>query len=199
MHYGQVQGRVRRLRDLRASRGGQPDLPGPLRAAARGQESAGIAASDGEQVRVSRARWATSPTRSTKPRLAALPGTDGDRPRPLFDRRRKQARQRAADPDRLRARADRDLPQRQPRQRRRAARQLVRDGSIFQTSSDTEVVLHLYARSKAADAGRGDRRSRSRRCAARFRSSMLTQGPADRRRAIRTGSGRSRSAGSATR
>jgi amidophosphoribosyltransferase len=27
--------------------------------------------------------------------------------------------------------------------------QLVRDGSIFQTSSDTEVVLHLYARSKA--------------------------------------------------
>ncbi len=27
--------------------------------------------------------------------------------------------------------------------------QLVQDGSIFQTSSDTEVVLHLYARSKA--------------------------------------------------
>src|SRR5947207_2607749 len=26
--------------------------------------------------------------------------------------------------------------------------QLVRDGSIFQTSSDTEVVLHLYARSR---------------------------------------------------
>ena len=27
--------------------------------------------------------------------------------------------------------------------------ELVRNGSIFQTSSDTEVVLHLYARSKA--------------------------------------------------
>src|SRR6185312_6564832 len=26
--------------------------------------------------------------------------------------------------------------------------QLVRDGSIFQTSSDTEVILHLYARSR---------------------------------------------------
>ena len=27
--------------------------------------------------------------------------------------------------------------------------ELVRDGSIFQTGSDTEVILHLYARSKA--------------------------------------------------
>ena len=31
-------------------------------------------------------------------------------------------------------------------------RQLVADGSIFQTSSDTEVILHLYAKSKAASA-----------------------------------------------
>ena len=29
--------------------------------------------------------------------------------------------------------------------------ELVRQGSIFQSSSDTEVVLHLYARSKAAE------------------------------------------------
>ena len=70
------------------------------------------------------------------------------RPHPLLDRGREQAAQRAADPDRLRARPDRHRAQRQPGQRRRAARRLVRDGSIFQTSSDTEVVLHLYARSR---------------------------------------------------
>ena len=33
--------------------------------------------------------------------------------------------------------------------------ELVRNGAIFQTSSDTEVVLHLYARSKAQEAGYG--------------------------------------------
>ena len=41
----------------------------------RGQESAGIAAADGEQHARSRAPWATSPTRSTSATLATLPGT----------------------------------------------------------------------------------------------------------------------------
>ena len=81
--------------------------------------------------------------------LAALPGSR-DRPRALFDRRRKQAN---AQPilidcahgqiaichngNLVNAGELRD--------------ELVRQGSIFQSSSDTEVVLHLYARSKAGD------------------------------------------------
>ena len=48
--------------------------------------------------------------------------------------------------------------------------ELVREGSIFQTNSDTEVMLHLYARSKARDASRTRSSSRSRRCRARSRS-----------------------------
>ena len=43
----QVQRRVRRLRDLRPPRGGEPHLSRPLRLQHRGQESAGIASSDG--------------------------------------------------------------------------------------------------------------------------------------------------------
>ena len=36
--------------------------------------------------------------------------------------------------------------------------ELVRQGSIFQTTSDTEVILHLFARSKAPTRRRRDRR-----------------------------------------
>ena len=77
-------------------------------------------------------------------------GHAGDRPRALLDRRREPAVERAAVPDRLRARPDRDLPQRQPGQRRAScATSWCAQGSIFQSSTDTEVVLHLYARSRA--------------------------------------------------
>jgi amidophosphoribosyltransferase len=41
----------------------------------------------------------------------------------------------------------RGRPQRQPHQRPDAARQLVRDGAIMQSTTDTEVILHLLARS----------------------------------------------------
>ena len=87
----------------------------------RGQESAGIATADGEKMRISRAmghvadafdeRGARVPARAHRHRAHAL-----------LDRGREPAAERAADPDRLRPRPDRDRAQRQPGQRGRAAR-----------------------------------------------------------------------------
>ena len=75
--------------------------------------------------------------------------------------------------------------------------ELVRQGSIFQTNSDTEVVLHLFARSQARRrrrrAGRVDRQA-DRRLLVRVHH----QATGWSRRAIRTASGRWRSAASAT-
>ena len=81
-------------------------------------------------------------------------------------------------------------PQRQPGQRRRAARSAWRrEGSIFQTTSDTEVILHLMARNPQRRRGRVAAARRSARCAAPTRSSCS---PTTRwsRRATRTASGR---------
>ncbi len=114
----------------------------------RGQESAGIASSDGSQMRVHRAMGHVADVFSA-PVLATLPGTSA-----ISHVRYSTAGQSAisnAQPflidcahgqiaichngNLVNARELRD--------------ELVRDGSIFQTTSDTEVVLHLYARSRA--------------------------------------------------
>ena len=86
----------------------------------RGQESAGIARPTARRC-ACRARWATSPTRSTSARSRRC-RAHRHRPHALLDRGREQAAQRAADPDRLRARPDRHRAQRQPGERERAAR-----------------------------------------------------------------------------
>ena len=57
--------------------------------------------------------------------------------------------------------------------------ELVRDGAIFQTSSDSEVILHLYARSKAPRVG-GRRRRVARAGAGRVLARARDGGPADR-------------------
>ena len=87
----------------------------------RGQESAGIAASDRHQVRISREMGYVADIFDGET-LANAARTGRHRPRALLDRRREQAAERAADPDRLRPRPDRALPQRQHRERPRAAR-----------------------------------------------------------------------------
>ena len=87
----------------------------------RGQESAGIATADGEQIRISRAMGHVADA-FDEPTLEAPARHIGHRPHPLLDGGREPAAQRAADPHRLRARPDRRRAQRQPRQRAGAAR-----------------------------------------------------------------------------
>jgi amidophosphoribosyltransferase len=114
----------------------------------RGQESAGIAAADGERMRVSRDMGHVADA-FDEPILAGLPGhlaightrysTAGEshlqNAQPfLIDCAHGQIAV-AHNGNIVNARELRD--------------DLVRNGAIFQTSSDTEVVLHLYARSKA--------------------------------------------------
>jgi amidophosphoribosyltransferase len=114
----------------------------------RGQESAGIAAADGERIRVARAMGQVAEA-FDEPTLAKLPGhlaightrysTAGEskieNAQPfLIDCAHGQIAV-AHNGNLVNAQELRD--------------ELVRAGSIFQTSSDTEVVLHLYARSKA--------------------------------------------------
>ena len=115
----------------------------------RGQESAGIATADGVKMRVSRAMGHVADAFDERG-LEALPGhiaightrysTAGEselqNAQPiLIDCAHGQIAI-AHNGNLVNARELRD--------------RLVRDGSIFQTSSDTEVVLHLYARSRAA-------------------------------------------------
>ena len=114
----------------------------------RGQESAGIAASDGTQVSVSRAMGYVADTFNAQA-LSELPGslaighvrysTAGEsklsNAQPiLIDCAHGQIAL-CHNGNLVNARELRD--------------ELVQQGSIFQSSSDTEVILHLYARSKA--------------------------------------------------
>ena len=116
----------------------------------RGQESAGIAASDGQQVRVSRAMGYVADTFDGEA-LTQLPGSM------------------AIGHVRYSTAGESKLSNAQPIlidcahgqiaichngnlvNAGELRHELVRQGSIFQSSSDTEVVLHLYARSKAVN------------------------------------------------
>lgn len=115
----------------------------------RGQESAGIVSADGETMRVSRAMGLVADV-FDEAALDGLPGhlAIGHTRYSTAGESRLQNAQPflidcahgeiavAHNGNLVNARELRD--------------ELVRNGSIFQTSSDTEVVLHLYARSKAA-------------------------------------------------
>jgi amidophosphoribosyltransferase len=115
----------------------------------RGQESAGIAASDGTQVRISKSMGYVADAFSEKT-LEKLPGrlaighvrystsgdSSADNAQPiLIDCAHGQIAI-GHNGNIINATELKD--------------ELVRHGSIFQTTSDTEVILHLYARSRAA-------------------------------------------------
>ena len=115
----------------------------------RGQESAGIAASDGEQVRLSKSMGYVNEAFSEKT-LEKLPGhvaighvrystagdSSADNAQPiLIDCAHGQIAV-GHNGNIVNASELKD--------------ELVRHGSIFQTTTDTEVILHLYARSRAA-------------------------------------------------
>src|SRR6186997_1346192 len=115
----------------------------------RGQESAGIAASDLQQVRISRAMGYVADTFDGQA-LAELPGsiaighvrysTAGEskllNAQPILIDCAHGEIAICHNGNLVNARELRDM--------------LVKEGSIFQTTSDTEVLLHLYARSKAS-------------------------------------------------
>jgi amidophosphoribosyltransferase len=114
----------------------------------RGQESGGIAASDGQLVRVSRAMGYVADVFDTET-LAGLPGSLA----------MGHVRYSTAGSSKL-GNAQPFLIDCQHGQiaighngnlvnAQEVREELVRQGSIFQSNSDTEVVLHLYARSKA--------------------------------------------------
>jgi len=114
----------------------------------RGQESAGIATSDGEKLRLSRAMGYVADAFDERA-LEALPGhiaIGHTRYSTAGESRLQNAQPILIDcahgqialchnGNIVNARELRD--------------ELVQQGSIFQSNSDTEVILHLYARSKA--------------------------------------------------
>ena len=118
----------------------------------RGQESAGIVSSDGEAL-ISPSRHGPGRRRLRPGRSSArLPGTAAighNRYSTAGSTLLKNAQPFVVEygPRRARGRA-----QRQPGQRRRAARASSRrDGSIFQSTVDTEVIIHLIARARRAE------------------------------------------------
>ena len=153
---------------------------GCTRCSTAGQEAAGIVAIDPATrgtVPVSRSTGppASSPTSSPRTSLAAAAQRRRrHRPHPLLDGGRLASEERAAAGRRVQ-RGDLALAHNGNLvNAQELRRRLERDGAIFQTVSDTEVIVHLIARSQASGLGATHRSTRSRRSRARTRRLFLT-------------------------
>jgi hypothetical protein len=87
--------------------------------------------------------------RQVRPGKPLLPA--GHRPRALFDRGRLGRAERPADSRRLQQGTHRARPQREHLERRRAQGGLTAEGSIFQGTADSELLLHAFSRSRKRD------------------------------------------------
>ena len=118
----------------------------------------------------SRGRWATSPTSSTATTLAELPGPLAIGHVRYSTAGESKLLERAADPDRLRARPDCALPQRQPGQRAAscATSSCSRGRSSSRAATPKSSCTSTRGRRRAASRTRSS--SRCRRCRARSRS-----------------------------
>jgi len=116
----------------------------------RGQESAGIASVNADGRIVSEREMGHVAEVFTQERIARLPGeiAIGHVRYSTAGGRCSATRSRCGLHEQG---TDRRRPQRQPRQRRGAPRPARAEGAIFNTMSDTEVIVHLIARSKEPD------------------------------------------------
>ena len=113
----------------------------------RGQESAGIATSDDREIHCSKSMGHVADI-FTPEQFCQPAGRPGHRPHALFHRRRHRPAQRAAFPVDCNKGQIAVAHNGNITNATELRRDLERDGSIFQASSDTEVILHLVARSR---------------------------------------------------
>ena len=178
---------MRRLRDLGLGQSARPPTS-PTSASTR-CSTAGRSrpASSPPTARrsTSTARWASSPTSSRPPACEQLPGGAAIGHVRYSTAGASHAQERAADRGRVRGRLDRGRAQRQPGQRRRAARAARGAGLDLPATTDTEVIVHLMARAPAGTPGTSETGSSVRQAlragARRLLAPLPDRGRADRR------------------
>ena len=114
----------------------------------RGQEAGGIASFDGPRFHTERHLGQVGDAFSGRELVDRLPGHARHRPRPLFHRRRQLLRNVQPMFADLEAGGFAIAHNGNLTNFMTLRRELVRKGAIFQSTSDSEVILHLVARSR---------------------------------------------------